>query len=83
MALLITRPDITLRVKGMKSLYDSLRDLVTTKTVDANQGDGGRQPSAQQGVNFHTFPPVLHLHLKRFEDQDGSVLYVGLCMCAR
>lgn len=63
--------DIQLNVRGMKTLDDSFRDYIQVETLEGeNKYDAG-QPyglqDAKKGVIFESFPPVLHLHLKRFE----------------
>ncbi|KAJ5562977.1 hypothetical protein N7535_002578 [Penicillium sp. DV-2018c] len=63
--------DIQLNVRGNKSLDDSFRDYIQVETLEGeNKYDAG-QPyglqDAKKGVIFESFPPVLHLHLKRFE----------------
>lgn len=63
--------DIQLNVRGNKTLDDSFRDYIQVETLDGeNKYDAG-QPyglqDAKKGVIFESFPPVLHLHLKRFE----------------
>ncbi|ODV89308.1 hypothetical protein CANCADRAFT_137158 [Tortispora caseinolytica NRRL Y-17796] len=62
--------DIQLNVKGMKDLKQSFQDYVQVETLD---GENQYQASefglqdAHKGVVFQSFPPVLHLQLKRFE----------------
>ncbi|TQB70857.1 hypothetical protein MPDQ_008023 [Monascus purpureus] len=63
--------DIQLNVRGNKTLEDSFRDYIQVETLEGeNKYDAG-QPyglqDAKKGVIFESFPPVLHLHLKRFE----------------
>jgi ubiquitin carboxyl-terminal hydrolase 7 len=71
--------DIQLEVKGIKTLYDSFRDYVTVETLDGeNKYDtkGFGLQDARKGTIFQSFPPVLHLHLKRFgydTQLDGMV----------
>jgi len=67
----LTRPiDIRLKVKGMKTLYDSFQDYVAVKTLSGEHGyqtgKFGLQ-DARAAVTFQSFPPVLHLQLKRYE----------------
>ncbi|KDQ60693.1 hypothetical protein JAAARDRAFT_31668 [Jaapia argillacea MUCL 33604] len=62
--------DIQLNVKGMKNLYDSFRDYVAVETLDGEnkyQAEGLGLQDAKKGIIFESFPPVLHLQLKRFE----------------
>ncbi|XP_063902380.1 ubiquitin carboxyl-terminal hydrolase 7-like [Zophobas morio] len=62
--------DIQLNVKGMKTLYDSFNDYVAIETLDGDnkyRAEGYGLQDAKKGVIFQSFPPVLHLQLKRFE----------------
>jgi ubiquitin C-terminal hydrolase len=62
--------DLQLNVKGMKNLYDSFRDYVAVETLDGEnkyQAEGYGLQDAKKGIVFQSFPPVLHLQLKRFE----------------
>jgi ubiquitin carboxyl-terminal hydrolase 7 len=63
--------DIQLNVKGMKNLHESFKDYVAVETLEGeNQyqaGDGHGLQDAKKGMIFESFPPVLHLQLKRFE----------------
>lgn len=59
-----------LNVKGMKDLHDSFRDYITVETMDGENkyhAEGLGLQEARKGVIFESFPPVLHLQLKRFE----------------
>ncbi|PYH96113.1 ubiquitin C-terminal hydrolase [Aspergillus ellipticus CBS 707.79] len=63
--------DIQLNVRGNKTLDDSFKDYIQVETLEGeNKYDAG-QPyglqDAKKGVIFESFPPILHLHLKRFE----------------
>jgi len=71
--------DISLDVKGMKNLRESFQYYMLEETMDGENKyhteDFGLQ-DAKKGINFVSFPPVLHLHLKRFEydaERDASV----------
>ena len=67
---LIHDPDIQLNVKGMKNLYESFKDYVAVETLDGEnkyQAEGYGLQDAKKGIIFQSFPPVLHLQLKRFE----------------
>ncbi|KAJ3038550.1 hypothetical protein HDV00_000555 [Rhizophlyctis rosea] len=71
--------DIQLNVKGMKNLTDSFNDYVNVEMLDGENKyraeDHGLQ-DAKKGVIFEAFPSVLHLQLKRFEndiDRDALV----------
>lgn len=62
--------DIQLNVKGMKNLYESFKDYVAVETLDGEnkyQAEGYGLQDAKKGIIFESFPPVLHLQLKRFE----------------
>lgn len=63
--------DVQLNVSGNKTLDDSFRDYIQVETLDGdNKYDAGepyKLQDARKGVIFESFPPVLHLHLKRFE----------------
>lgn len=63
--------DIQLNIKGKKDIYESFKDYVTVETLDGENkydaGPGHGLQEAQKGVIFESFPPVLHLHLMRFQ----------------
>lgn len=62
--------DIQLNVKGMKTLRESFRDYIQVETLDGDNkyfAEGYGLQDAKKGVIFQSFPPVLHLQLKRFE----------------
>ncbi|CAB4444830.1 unnamed protein product [Rhizophagus irregularis] len=62
--------DIQLNVKGCKTLRDSFKDYIQEETLEGNnkyQAEGHGLQDAKKGVIFESFPPVLHLQLKRFE----------------
>lgn len=62
--------DIQLNVKGMKNLEDSFKDYVQVETLDGEnqyQATGFGLQDAKKGVVFTSFPPVLHLQLKRYD----------------
>ncbi|KAF9453207.1 cysteine proteinase [Macrolepiota fuliginosa MF-IS2] len=62
--------DIQLNVKGMKTLHDSFKDYVAVETLDGENkyhAEGYGLQDAKKGIIFESFPPVLHLQLKRFE----------------
>ncbi|KAG4301231.1 hypothetical protein PCK1_002541 [Pneumocystis canis] len=62
--------DIQLNVKGMKTLKESFRDYIQVETLDGDNkyfAEGYGLQDAKKGVIFQSFPPVLHLQLKRFE----------------
>lgn len=62
--------DIQLNVKGLQNLYESFKDYVAVETLDGEnkyQAEGFGLQDAKKGIIFESFPPVLHLQLKRFE----------------
>ncbi|KAJ2597215.1 ubiquitin-specific protease ubp15 [Coemansia sp. RSA 1721] len=62
--------DISLNVKGCKTLRDSFSNYCEVETLDGEnkyQAEGYGLQDARKGVIFESFPPVLQLQLKRFE----------------
>lgn len=68
--------DIQLDVKGCKDVYDSFKKYSEKEMLDGeNQYDAGEdadgrprgKQDAEKGVVFIELPPVLTIHLKRFE----------------
>jgi ubiquitin carboxyl-terminal hydrolase 7 len=63
--------DIQLNVRGNKNLHESFMDYIQVETLEGeNKYDAGepyKLQDARKGVIFESFPPVLHLQLKRFE----------------
>lgn len=62
--------DIQLNVKGCKNLEESFRDYISVETLEGDNkymAEGHGLQDAKKGVIFESFPPVLHLQLKRFE----------------
>jgi ubiquitin C-terminal hydrolase len=62
--------DISLNVKGMKNLHESFKDYVAVEMMEGEnkyQAEGFGLQDAKKGILFQSFPPVLHLQLKRFE----------------
>lgn len=62
--------DIQLNVKGLKNIRESFENYVELELLDGeNKYDaaGLGLQAAEKGVVFESFPPVLHLQLKRFE----------------
>lgn len=55
----------------MKDVAESFKDYISVETMDGENkyqaGDEFGLQDARKGVIFQTFPPVLHLQLKRFE----------------
>ncbi|XP_055345992.1 ubiquitin carboxyl-terminal hydrolase 7-like isoform X2 [Paramacrobiotus metropolitanus] len=62
--------DVQLNVKDRKDVYASFDDYVELEVLDGDNkydaGDHGLQ-EAEKGIAFVSFPPVLHLQLKRFQ----------------
>ncbi|KAG9509762.1 Ubiquitin carboxyl-terminal hydrolase 7, partial [Fragariocoptes setiger] len=62
--------DIQLNIKSKRDIYESFKDYVAVETLDGDNkydaGDLGMQ-AAEKGITFEYFPPVLHLHLLRFQ----------------
>merc|ERR1719420_946459 len=77
--------DVQLNVKGKKDLTESFREYIKTETLDGdNKYDAGTfgLQDAEKGILFDTFPPVLHLHLMRFQYDpitDCSVKFNDKC----
>ncbi|KAJ3381551.1 hypothetical protein HDU92_005262 [Lobulomyces angularis] len=71
--------DIQLNVKGCKNLEESFVDYCAVETLEGDNrymAEGYGLQKARKGVIFKSFPPVLHLQLKRFEydmQQDAMV----------
>ena len=62
--------DIQLNVRGNATLDESFQDYIQVETMDGDNkyfAEGHGLQDAKKGVIFDTFPPVLHLQLKRFE----------------
>jgi hypothetical protein len=63
------------------SVYESFKDYISTELLDGeNKYDAGEHglQEAEKGVRFDEFPPVLHLHLMRFQydpQSDASVKF--------
>ena len=54
----------------MKDLRASFNEYIQVETLDGEnkyQAEGLGLQDAKKGVAFHSFPPVLHLQLRRFE----------------
>ncbi|XP_076275619.1 ubiquitin-specific protease 7 isoform X5 [Rhynchophorus ferrugineus] len=73
--------DIQLNIKGKKNIFESFKDYIAKETLDGdNKYDAGEHglQDAEKGVIFSSFPPVLHLHLMRFQYDpvtDSSVKF--------
>ncbi|XP_039289930.1 ubiquitin carboxyl-terminal hydrolase 7 isoform X2 [Nilaparvata lugens] len=62
--------DIQLNIKGKKNITESFGDYIKAEVLDGdNKYDAGEHglQDAEKGVIFSRFPPVLHLHLMRFQ----------------
>ncbi|KAJ1434059.1 hypothetical protein B484DRAFT_326390, partial [Ochromonadaceae sp. CCMP2298] len=62
--------DIQLDVKGCSDIYDSFRKYTTIEVLEGEnqyEAEGYGKQDAQKGVTFERFPPVLTVHLKRFD----------------
>lgn len=63
------------------AVEESFKDYISTETLDGeNKYDAGEHgfQEAEKGVIFASFPPVLHLHLMRFQYDpitDSSVKF--------
>jgi ubiquitin carboxyl-terminal hydrolase 7 len=68
-----------LNVKGCKNIHDSFVDYCSVETLEGENkymAEGFGLQDAKKGVIFKSFPPVLHLQLKRFEydmERDAMV----------
>jgi len=77
--------DIQLNIKGKKTIEESFTDYIQTETLDGdNKYDAGSfgLQDAEKGILFDKFPPVLHLHLMRFQYDpvtDCSVKFNDRC----
>lgn len=71
--------DIQLNVKGKRNLQESFEDYIQVEMLDGEnkyQSEMYGLQDAKKGVIFTSFPPVLHLQLKRFEydfERDAMV----------
>ena len=68
--------DLQLNVSGMASLEDSLREYIRPLYITDET-----EPPCMQGVAITSFPPVLHLHLKRciYEPWRQTMVKVDDC----
>jgi len=77
--------DVQLNIKGKKNIMESFHDYIQTETLDGdNKYDAGTYglQDAEKGIVFEKFPPVLHLHLMRFQydpNTDSSVKFNDRC----
>ena len=62
--------DIQLNVRGLKNLEESFKDYCQIELLEGEnryQAENYGLQDAKKGIIFESFPPVLHLQLKRFE----------------
>ncbi|KAG2213843.1 hypothetical protein INT47_001112 [Mucor saturninus] len=62
--------DIQLNVKGCKDLLESFKTYISEEILEGDNkymASGHGLQDAKKGVIFESFPPVIHLQLKRFE----------------
>ena len=62
--------DLQMPVKGCKDLYASFDEYVKEEVLDGDnqyQSERFGKQDAKKGVQFKVLPPVLELHLRRFE----------------
>ena len=67
--------DLQMPVKGCKDLYASLDEYVREEVLDGDNqyfSDRYGKQDAKKGVLFKSLPPVLELHLRRFEYDFAS-----------
>jgi ubiquitin carboxyl-terminal hydrolase 7 len=75
--------DLQLNVKGNKDLRASFEDLIAVELMDGEnqyRAEGHGLQDAEKGVAFLTFPPVLHLQLKRFEYDFNRDAIIKVCL---
>ncbi|CDF40331.1 unnamed protein product [Chondrus crispus] len=63
--------DLSVNVKGCRNIYESFDKYIEVEMMDGDnkyRADGHEElQDARKGVKFLSLPPVLQLHLKRFE----------------
>mmetsp|Transcript_31511 Transcript_31511/g.77222 ORF Transcript_31511/g.77222 Transcript_31511/m.77222 type:complete len:1170 (-) Transcript_31511:337-3846(-) len=62
--------DLSLNVRGCKNVIESLKQYVEKENLDGDNkymAEGHGLQDAEKGCTFQKLPPILHLHLKRFE----------------
>ncbi|KAF0983053.1 hypothetical protein FDP41_011031 [Naegleria fowleri] len=71
--------DLQLNVKGCRNVYESFDQYILEETLQGEnqyQAEGFGLQDAKKGTIFLKFPPVLMLHLKRFEyDFQRDLMY--------
>ena len=83
--------DLQLVVKGCKTIYDSFQEYCQVEILEGDnkyEAEGHGKQDARRGVLFESLPPVLNLHLRRFEYDFERDLLVKVddkhhCMIAR
>jgi len=83
--------DIQLNVKNLNNLEESFKDYIQVETLEGENkynAEGFGLQDAKKGVIFESFPPVLHLQLKRFEydmqrDQNVKVSSISILSIKR
>uniref|UniRef100_A0A1A9WVR8 Ubiquitin carboxyl-terminal hydrolase 7 n=1 Tax=Glossina brevipalpis TaxID=37001 RepID=A0A1A9WVR8_9MUSC len=71
--------DIQLNIKNKKDILESFQDYVAPINLEGeNKYDTGRYglQEASKNINFMSFPPVLHLHLMRFQYDPITDSYI-------
>jgi ubiquitin carboxyl-terminal hydrolase 7 len=70
--------DLQLVVKGCNSIYDSFKEYCQVEILEGEnkyEAEGHGKQDARRGVLFESLPPVLNLHLRRFEyDYERDLL---------
>lgn len=70
-----------IKIKKSVLVYESFQDYIAIELLDGeNKYDAGEHglQEAEKGVRFDVFPPILHLHLMRFQYDpqcDASVKF--------
>lgn len=74
--------DLQLNVKGNKDLRASFEEFVAVEMMEGDnqyRAEGFGLQDAEKGVRFLTFPPVLHMQLKRFEYDFNRDAIIKVC----
>ena len=75
--------DLQLVVKGCNSIYDSFKEYCQVEILEGEnkyEAEGHGKQDARRGVLFESLPPVLNLHLRRFEYDYERDLLVKVCL---
>ncbi|GBG34170.1 Ubiquitin carboxyl-terminal hydrolase 7 [Hondaea fermentalgiana] len=73
--------DIQLDVKNMRNVYEAFAKYIEVERLDGDnqyEAEGHGKQDAHKGVGFLSFPPVLNLHLKRFEFEFTTEMTVKI-----